>query len=46
METYCVTCKKRTANQNLIVRKTKLNRLMLISNCSVCGEKKSAFFKN
>ena len=41
METYCVSCKKYTANENSSVRKTKQNRLMLLSNCNICGKKKS-----
>ena len=40
MENYCVSCKKNTANENSSVRKTKQNRLMLLSNCAVCGKKK------
>ena len=39
METYSVSCKKNTANKNLSVRKTKQNRLMLLSNCAVRGKK-------
>ena len=46
METYCVSCKKYTANENSNVRKTKQNRLMLLSNCNICGKKKSTFIKN
>ena len=46
METYCVSCKKYTENENSNVRKTKQNRLMLLSNCAVCGKKKSTFLKN
>ena len=45
METYWVSCKKYTANKNRNVRKTKQNRLMLLSNCAVCGKKKLAFIK-
>ena len=45
METYCVSCKKYTANGNSSVRKTKQKRLMLVSNCVVCGKKKSTFTK-
>ena len=37
---------KNTANENSSVKKTKENRLMLLSNCAVCGKKKSTFFKN
>ena len=46
MENYCVSCKKNTANENSSVRKTKQNRLMLLSNCAVCGKKKITFIKN
>ena len=42
-----VSCKKWTANENLIVKKkTKQNRLMLLSSYAVCGKKKSTFIKN
>ena len=40
METCCVSCKKYTGNDNSNVRKIKQNRLMLLSNCAVCGKKK------
>ena len=46
MKTYCVSCKKNTANENSSVRITKQNRLMLLSNCTVYGKKKSTFIKN
>ena len=46
MKTYCVSCKKYAENENSNVRKTKQNILMLLSNCAVCGKKKSAFVKN
>ena len=46
METYSVSCKKYTANKNSSVKKTKQNRLMLWSNCAICGKKKSTFIKN
>ena len=39
METYCVSCKKYTANENPNVRKTKRNRLMFLSDCTICGKK-------
>ena len=32
-----------TANENSSVRKTKQNRSMLLSNCAVCGKKKSTY---
>ena len=37
---------KKTANQNSSDRKTKQNRLMLLSNCFVCGKEKSMFIEN
>ena len=42
METYCVSCKK---NKNSSVRKTKQNRLMLLSNSAVCGKKSPLLLK-
>ena len=46
METYCVSCKKYTSNENSNFRKNKQNRLMLLSNCAICGKRKSTFIKN
>ena len=46
METYCVSYKKNSENENSRVRKTKQNRLMLLSNYAVCGKKKLTFIKN
>ena len=43
---YCVSCKKNTANKTSSVGRTKQNRLMLVSNCAICLEKKSKFIKN
>ena len=40
METYCVSPKKNTVNENSIIRKTKQKRLILLSNCPICGKKK------
>ena len=42
MKTYCLVCKNYTDNSNSRVIKNK-QRLMLKSNCSVCGNKKSMF---
>ena len=33
-------------NENSGVRKTKENRLMILSNCAICGKKKLTFIKN
>ena len=38
--------RKKTASKNYSVRRTKRNRLMLVSNCAACGKKKSGFVKN
>ena len=46
METYCDSCKKYTAKKNWSVRKTKQNRLMLLSNCVIIDKKKLTFIKN
>ena len=46
METYCVNCKKNTANKNSSIRRTKQNRLMLVSNYAVCGNKRRKSIKN
>ena len=45
METYCISYKKNTANKNSSARRTRQNRLMLVSNCAVCAKKKSRFIK-
>ena len=42
MKTYCLVCKKLTDNTNSKTVKDK-GRLMIKSNCSVCGNKKSRF---
>ena len=39
METFCLSCRKYAANENSNVRKNKQNRLMVLSNCAVCGKK-------
>ena len=43
MNTYCLVCKKYTGNINPKVIKTKNNRKMMLSRCSICNNKKSAF---
>ena len=45
MNTYCIKCKKDTANIDPKMIKTKNNRLLMQSKCSVCGTKKSRFVK-
>ena len=43
METYSVSCQENTANNNSSCRKTKQNRLMLLSSFAICGKKKMEF---
>ena len=42
MKTYCSVCKNYTDNNNSRIVKDK-QRLLLKSNCSVCGNKKNMF---
>ena len=41
--TYCLSCKKDTRNIDPKVIKTKNNKRVIISKCSICNNKKSAF---
>ena len=43
MNTYCLSCKKNTKNIDSKVIKTKNNRKMMSSRCSICNNKKSTF---
>ena len=43
MNTYCLSCKKDTGNINPKIIKTKTNRKMMLSRCSICNNKKSTF---
>ena len=45
MKTYCLKCKTNTDNIDLKMFRTKNNRLLMQSKCSVCGTKKSRFVK-
>ena len=45
MLTYCLVYKKNTKNMDTRIIKTKNGRLMLLSKCAVCGNKKSRFVK-
>ena len=45
MKTYCVKCRKDTENIDLKIVRTKNNRLVMQSKCSLCGIKKSRFVK-
>ena len=43
MNTYCLSCKKDTRNIDPKVIKTKNNRKMMLSGCSIRNNKKSTF---
>ena len=45
MKTCCVKCKKDTENIDPKIIRTKNNRLVMQSKCSICGIKKSRFVK-
>ena len=45
MKTYSLKCKKDTENVDAKMFKTKNNRLLMQSKCSVCKNKKSRFVK-
>ena len=45
MKIYCLKCKKDTDNIDPKMFKTKNNRLLMQSKCSVCKNKKSRFIK-
>ena len=45
MKTYCLKCKKNTDNIDPKIFKTKNNRLLMQSICSVCKNRKSRFVK-
>ena len=45
MNTYCINCRKDTENIDPKIVRTKNNRLVMQSKCSVCGIKKSRFLK-
>ena len=45
MKTYCLECRKDTENIDPKIVRTKNNRLVMPSQCSICGIKKSRFVK-
>ena len=45
MNTYCIKCKTNTSNIDPKMVKTKNNRLLMQSKCTVCKTKMSRFVK-
>ena len=41
METYCLKCKKNTKNIDPKISSTSNGKSMILSNCPICGSKKS-----
>ena len=41
--TYCLSCKKNTKNINPRIVKTKNNKQVILSKCSICNNEKSTF---
>ena len=46
MLSYCLKCRKNPESKNPKVVKMQNGRIMLSSNCAVCGSKKLRFIKN
>ena len=46
MLSYCLKCKKNTANTNPVVSKTSNGKTMILSKCAICGAKKSKLIKD
>ena len=45
MEKFCVSCKKYTGNKNSSGKKTKQNRLIILSNCAIYDKKNPLLLK-
>ena len=46
MKSYCLRYRKDTENINLRVSNTSNGKTMILSECTICGSKKSRFIKN
>ena len=44
--TYCLSCKKDTKNIDQRIVKTKNNKRVMLSKCSICNNKKSIFISH
>ena len=45
ISSYCLKCKKNTKSINPRVSKTNNRKIMLLSKCAICVNKKSTFIK-
>ena len=46
MKSYCLKRRKDTENINPKISSTSNGKAMVLSNCAICGSKKSRFIKN
>ena len=46
MESYCLKFKRNTGNIDLKMSSNSNGKTMILSNCAICGSKKSRFIKN
>ena len=46
MLSYCLNCRKNTERKNPTVVKAKIERIILLSKCSMRNSKKLKFLKN
>ena len=46
IKSYCLKCKKDTVNIDPKVSSSSNSKIMILSNCTICGSKKSRFIKN
>ena len=45
MESYCLKCRRNTENIDPKISSTSNGKAMILSNCVICGSKKSRFIK-
>ena len=45
MSSYCLKCSENTENSNAVVSNNSNGKTMILSNCAICGSKKSRFIK-
>ena len=45
MLSYCLKCRKNTENINPKTSRTSNGKTTILSNCAICGSKKSKFIK-
>ena len=45
MNSYCLSCKRDTENIYPKIVRTKNHRLMMLSKCAICNNKKSKFIQ-